>query len=115
MKSVQLAGLVRGTEYMNSSLSLVGKLLLAAVLVLIIAHFWPGLAAIAFVGVGGVLAAGGALAAGVGGLLTLVVGAAVGVAVLAIVLGIALAPLWLPVLAIVGLVAIVRSLSRPTA
>jgi hypothetical protein len=104
-----------GSRGMNSSLSFVLKLLGLAVLVLIIAHFWPALAGIAFVGVATVLAAAGALAAGVGGLLTVGLGVVFAIGAVVVVLGVVLAPIWLPILAIVGLVMLVRSLARSPA
>ncbi len=96
---------------MNTPLSLAGKLLLIAFLALVICHFWPGIAGIAFVGVSTVLGAAGTLAATaasvIAGTAAFALAAVVGLAVL----GVALLPILLPLLAIVGLIAVIRSLT----
>ena len=100
-----------GIRGMNTTLSLTGKLLLIAVLALVIFHFWPGIAGIAFVGVSTVLGAAGALVATaasvIAGAVAFALAAVVGLAVL----GVALLPVLLPLLAIVGLFAVIRSLT----
>jgi hypothetical protein len=88
------------------------KIALALVLVLAVLKFWPVLVAPAVVGallvvvLGGVLAGGLALAVTIGaGLLAGLLGVLLGVVAL-------LSPIWIPVLAIVGFVAILRRLNR---
>lgn len=84
------------------------KVLLFAGIVLVIAHIWP--LAVAPVGsaVAVVLAAGSALLAAV----LAIAGAGISVAVILLValllVVVALSPVWLPILAIIGLIALVR-------
>lgn len=97
---------------MNDTLSTTLKIVAAVLLILVIAHFWPGLAALAFIGVTTLLALAGSVIAGAVGALGVLI--AIGCTLLAVLvaLGVALSPIWVPVLAIVGLVAIIRSLGR---
>jgi hypothetical protein len=99
---------------MNPTASLLLKITGIVLLVLVAYHFWPGLAALMFVcGVVllvflGIAAFSTTLLVVVGGALALaVVGSAIGVAV-------SLAPIWLPVLAIIGLIALIRGSSAPS-
>jgi hypothetical protein len=100
---------------MNNTVSTTLKIVAAVILVLIIAHFWPGLAAIAFVGVTTALALTGSVIAGAAGVVAALIGILCAVGVVLIALGVVLSPTWVPILAIVGLIALIRSLSRPPA
>lgn len=90
------------------------KIAAAVLLLLVVFHFWPTLAGLVLVVFLTLLAFGGAVAGGLAVLLAL--SAAIGLALLAglVAVGVALAPLWIPVLAVIGLIALIRS-GRPRA
>lgn len=98
---------------MNAPLHPAVKIAAAVLLLLIVFHFLPeitGFALLLVLGIVGVLAA-----VTLGATVFIAITALVGLGVLAAVIAFAvgLAPLWLPVLAVVGIVALVRSARRP--
>ena len=113
MQSMQLDAGVRGDADMHSPLHPAVKITLAVVLLLLVLHYWPAIAgasvllALALVGLLGAMALGATVFLA----LTALIGLGVLAAVVAVAVG--LAPLWLPVLAVIGLIALVRSSRRP--
>lgn len=110
---VQLLAGLMGDAHMTSPLHPALKIAAAVLLLLIVFHFLPeitGFALLLVFGAVGILAA-----VAFGATLFVAVTALVGLGAVAAVIAcaIGLAPLWLPVLAVVGIVALVRSARRP--
>ncbi|HEX2101890.1 MAG TPA: hypothetical protein VHF69_14555 [Candidatus Synoicihabitans sp.] len=94
---------------MNPTLLTLAKLAAAVVLLLIIVHFWPWLGAAFTLSLVFLSAVGFALALGITVLVAIGFALIVALTVGLIALGVSLAPVWVPILAIIGLVALFRS------
>lgn len=98
---------------MNAPLHPALKIVAVVLLLLIVFHFLPeitGFALLVTLGIIGVLAA---IALGATLFVALTVLLGVGALAAVIAVAVSLAPLWLPVLAVVGIIALVRSARRP--